>query len=158
MLKHESDPVLPEALSAVMGFAGVGTFGMWQIVYTWPRADSLIFDPIMVHGGNTGTILTVYLVLTVASLVHAVTFYYLVGQMGCVTAGVMKGCQAVAVFVCSHFLFCQIQASQCFSTPKAWSLALVVAGTTVYVLSRHTPGEDEAELDSYRDYKDGASA
>ena len=31
--------------------------------------------------------------LTLASLVHAVTFYHLVGHMGAVTAGVMKGCQ-----------------------------------------------------------------
>ena len=48
--------------------------------------------------------------LTLASLVHAVTFYHLVGRMGAVTAGVMKGCQAVAVFVASDWFFCGAQA------------------------------------------------
>ena len=31
VILKENDPVLPEALSAIMGFAGVATFGMWQV-------------------------------------------------------------------------------------------------------------------------------
>ena len=137
MLLHEPDPVLPEAVSAIMGAAGVGTFGLWQLVYTLPRADALIAQPIAAHGGHVGVIWAAALTLTLASLVHAVTFYHLVGRLGSVTAGVMKGAQASAVFVASHVCFCGAQPSQCFSLVKAWSLVLVVAGTTLYALSKH---------------------
>ena len=50
----------------------------------------MIFRQIVSHGGSTQNILTCYGLLTVASLVHAVTFYHLVGHMGAVTAGVMN--------------------------------------------------------------------
>ena len=145
MLLHEEDPVLPEAVSALMGFAGVTVFGLWQLVYTLPRADALVFDVIAEHGGDTGVIWTSYVALTLASLVHAVTFYHLVGGIGCVTAGVMKGCQATAVFVFSHMFFCAAHASQCFSIGKAWSLVLVVAGTATYVISTGNAKQQEEE-------------
>ena len=141
-----------------MGFAGVATFGLWQLLYTVPRAQALVFDQIAAHGGDTAAIGRAYLVLTLASLVHAVTFYHLVGHMGAVTAGVMKGCQAVAVFVASDYLFCAAQASQCFSTAKAWSLVLVVLGTTTYALSGRAPPAPEENMeeiegtDYYRAY------
>lgn len=131
----EADPIQPEAISAVMGFVGVGVFGSWQVVYTLPRADELIADQIAAKRGSVTVIVIVYAVLTAASMVHAVTFYHLVGKLGAVTAGVMKGVQAAAVFVCSHYLFCGLQASQCFSYAKACSLVLVLVGTTTYGLS-----------------------
>ena len=154
MLKGEVDPVLPEAISAIMGGAGVCVFGLWQLVYTLPRAEELVHQPIASHGGHIGEITTSYIVLTLASCVHAVTFYHLVGKMGCVTAGVMKGCQAVAVFIGSHVFFCGFQESQCFTTAKAWSLVLVVAGTTTYALSEGAKG-NEVVMDAAED--DGAS-
>ena len=46
LLKHADDPMRPEAVSTVMGFAGVATFGLWQLVYTVPRAQALVFDQI----------------------------------------------------------------------------------------------------------------
>jgi len=136
LLLGESDPVPPEAVSTVMGVAGVGTFCAWQLICTLPRADQLVFDVIRAHGGHNDVIALSYLLLTLASLVHAVTFYHLVGRMGAVTAGVLKGCQAVAVFIGSHFFFCEAQESQCFSVFKAWSLVLVLLGTATYALSR----------------------
>ena len=155
LLLKEEDPVLPETVSTIMGFAGVGTFGLWQVIYTWPRAQPLVFDQIAEHGGSVATITAAYAVLTVASMVHAVTFYHLVGRTGAVTAGVMKGCQAVAVFVASHLLFCASQASQCFSVPKAWSLVLVLAGTTLYGLSTSSANREVAPEDYWR-YKEAA--
>ena len=53
---RQPDPVLPEALSAVMGIVGVLTFSLWQLAYTWPRADELISRQIASHGGQIATI------------------------------------------------------------------------------------------------------
>ena len=67
MLKGEVDPVLPEAISAIMGGAGVRmrlakgggcVFGLWQLVYTLPRAEELVHQPIASHGGHIGEITT----------------------------------------------------------------------------------------------------
>ena len=154
LLLGESDPVPPEAVSTVMGVAGVGTFCAWQLIWTLPRADQLVFDVIRAHGGHNDVIALSYLLLTLASLVHAVTFYHLVGRMGAVTAGVLKGCQAVAVFIGSHFFFCEAQVSQCFSVFKAWSLVLVLLGTAIYALSRGSRdnvGRHAASGDGERD-------
>eukprot|EP00964_Phaeocystis_antarctica_P072228 scaffold44141_cov56-Phaeocystis_antarctica.AAC.2 len=80
--------------------------------------------------------------------------------MGAVTAGVMKGCQAVAVFVASDYFFCGAQASQCFSTAKAWSLLLVVLGTTTYALSGRGQPAPEVNMEGsyYRAYNDDGAA
>lgn len=150
MLLREPDPVLPEAVSAIMGAAGVATFGTWQLIYTLPRADALVFGPMRAHGSHTGTIVAAYVVLTLASLVHAVTFYHLVGQLGSVTAGVMKGAQATAVFIASHVFFCAGQPSQCFSSTKAWSLVLVVGGIATYSLSKRADQGADAKTAAAR--------
>lgn len=42
------------------------------------------------------------------------------------------------------------QASQCFTTAKAWSLVLVIVGTTTYALSGR--GEATPDADAYRAY------
>ena len=136
LLLKDPHPIQPEAVSTVMGLAGALTFSLWQLVWTLPRADELVFHVIEAHGGSREAIVGAYLLLTLVSLVHAVTFYHLVGRMGAVTAGVLKGCQAIAVFVGAHVLFCGTQASQCFSPAKACSLVLVLAGTSTYALSR----------------------
>ena len=55
----------------------------------------------------------------------------------------------------SHLLFCASQASQCFSVPKAWSLVLVLAGTTLYGLSTSSANREVAPEDYWR-YKEAA--
>ena len=47
----------------------------------------------------------------------------------------------------SDYFFCAAQASQCFSTAKAWSLVLVVLGTTTYALSGRAPPAPEENME-----------
>ena len=76
--------------------------------------------------------------------------------MGSATTGVLKGVQAVTTFVASHYAFCSVVQSQCFSVPKAVSLVVVLLGVMMYSLaSRQTAatgtgnrgGGDEDEYD-----------
>ena len=49
----------------------------------------------------------------------------------------------------AHLLFCARQPSQCFSAAKACSLVLVVAGTTMYALSKGPVDEAESRKDDH---------
>ena len=68
--------------------------------------------------------------------VHSITFYktlvYFPG--GATSAGVMKGLQAVLVFVFTDFAFCGKTGGQdlCFTNSKCVSLVLVVIGVVAY--------------------------
>jgi hypothetical protein len=53
-------------------------------------------------------------------------------MVGSTTTGVLKGVISVIVFIISHFAFCSLQQSQCFSFGKGMSLVLVVLGVACY--------------------------
>jgi drug/metabolite transporter (DMT)-like permease len=131
ILKSE-DPVAPEFLGSFMGFVGVAVFGLWQVFYTFPRFQYLILDEIDAHNGDMRVIGTTYFFLVVVNLVHGLCFYHLIKSVGSTTTGILKGVQSVMVFVISHFAFCSLQRSQCFTRSKGASLVVVVCGVTFY--------------------------
>ena len=51
------------------------------------------------------------------------------------STGVLKGLQAVATFVTSHYSFCGIQKSQCFTVTKGVSLVVVLTGEMLPIAS-----------------------
>jgi drug/metabolite transporter (DMT)-like permease len=130
--KFAADRIAPEVMCSLMGTIGAFVYLLWQVVYTLPNYQTLVIDVIAAHNGRVSVIVTTYVALTFVSFLHALTFYWLLGKVGCVDAGVMKGCQSVAVFIISHFAFCSIQASQCLTTHKAMALVIVVTGVVIY--------------------------
>eukprot|EP01039_Chlorochromonas_danica_P000732 gene732-796_t len=107
---------------------------VWQFVYTYPRFHQLVVEEIATHGGSVKTVLGSYLLLTILAGVHGMIFYELLGSIGSVSTGVCKGVQSVLVFIVSHWAFCSLKASECFSRTKALSLLIVSLG--VYLYSR----------------------
>jgi hypothetical protein len=71
-----------------------------------------------------------------ANLVHSVTFFHTLKHYpgGATSAGVMKGLQAVLVFVATHVIFCGRTGGQemCFSWYKFLSLITVVSGVAMF--------------------------
>lgn len=131
ILKSE-DPIAPEFLGSFMGCVGVFVFGLWQVFYTFPRFQDLILDEIDAHNGNNTVIISTYIILVIVNLIHGVCFYHLIKSVGSTTTGILKGVQSVMVFVISHFAFCALQKSQCFTTAKGASLVVVVFGVSCY--------------------------
>lgn len=131
ILKSEN-PVAPEFLGSFMGGVGVVIFGLWQVFYTFPRFQDLILDKIDAHDGDFKVIAMTYTALVIVNLVHGVCFYHLIKSVGSTTTGILKGVQSVVVFVISHFAFCSLQKSQCFTSSKGASLVVVVCGVTFY--------------------------
>ena len=135
ILKSE-DPIAPEFLGSFMGCVGVFVFGLWQVFYTFPRFQDLILDEIDAHDGNMMVIISTYVILVIVNFIHGVCFYHLIKSVGSTTTGILKGVQSVMVFVISHFAFCALQKSQCFTTAKGASLVVVVLGVSCYSMFR----------------------
>lgn len=132
ILVHSEDPIAPEVLCAILGMSGVSMNLVWQVFYTLPRYETLVVDEIRDNHGHVDTIVFSYLALMIATCINATCFYNLLGRVGSASTGVLKGLQAVATFVTSHYAFCGTQQSQCFTPLKGASLALVLCGVLIY--------------------------
>jgi drug/metabolite transporter (DMT)-like permease len=110
--------------------------GIWQLVYTIPNWQATIGDP-MAEASTTILWATVLLItFGFLNWVHSVTFYETLVHFpgGATSAGVMKGLQAVLVFVLTDLSFCGKigGAEMCFSNSKFISLTTVVGGVISY--------------------------
>ena len=81
---------------------------------------------------------------SVANLLHSFSFYHTLANYpgGSTSAGVMKGLQAVLVFVAAHILYCGHAGGDgmCFSMPKFASLVTVVSGVVLFGASTENHG------------------
>ncbi|RYH17551.1 DMT family transporter [archaeon] len=132
VLVYTDDPISPERLCFVLGLFASSLNLSWQVLYTRQHFHTLVVEQITLHNGNPYLIACSYIVLTIIAGIHAVTFYQLLGSIGSVSTGVCKGVQSVAIFIGSHFVFCSVQHSQCFSATKGCSLVMVTVGVVLY--------------------------
>lgn len=140
--KEHADPAdeepttLPPPTSLDLSLYTGGTclflFGIYVLTHTVPNWGALVTSSIEKHHGNTTLILEEYLYLTVASFFHAITHYDIVATVGAVPIGILNALRAVSVFGASSWLFCAHQASQCYSSRKGASTALVILGALGY--------------------------
>jgi hypothetical protein len=94
---------------------------------------------------------------------HSVSFYFTVAYYpgGSTSAGVMKGLQAVLVFVAAHLLYCGVDhpvenSNMCFSTIKFASLVTVVSG--VYLFRAEALDAKMGSIKGYTSLDDASSA
>lgn len=152
VLVHLDDPIAPELLCAILGGFGGSINIAWQLLYTLPRYKELVVREVLRHDGDIETLVIAYFALTVAACINATCFYNLVHRIGSATTGVMKGLQAVATFISSHYAFCAIQEEQCFTPAKGVSLGIVLLGVMIYTLTgkKHAVSEEDWEGDQSR--------
>lgn len=121
---------------AVQNFTAACIFFLWQIVYTLPRVDEKLWAPMQAAGTTFAVGLSALLLFSLANSIHAITFYHTLRHFpgGATSAGVMKGLQAVFVFVLSDWIYCgRIGGKEmCFTTAKFFSLISVVGGVFGY--------------------------
>jgi drug/metabolite transporter (DMT)-like permease len=110
--------------------------GVWQLVYTLPNWHETIGAPM--EEANTPLTWAIALLVAFAFLnwVHSITFYETLVHFpgGATSAGVMKGLQAVVVFLLTHLAFCGRTGGEelCFTKQKFISLITVVGGVVGY--------------------------
>lgn len=137
--------------AAIQGLvAFVGLLG-WQFVYTSKRWDEAIREPMEAAGTTVFHALFIFSAFALANLLHSFSFYHTLANYpgGSTSAGVMKGLQAVLVFVAAHFLYCGHPGGEgmCFSIPKLLSLVTVVGGVVLFSAStEHASNEGYTEV------------
>lgn len=142
----DDDPIAPEFLATFQGIFGCVVFGLWQLLYTIPRWGTLVRDEIAVHNGDLGEIAITYCGLVIVNFIHGVCLFHMLKMVGSTTTGVLKGIISVLVFIISHFAFCSLQQSQCFSVAKGLSLVVVVVGVVFYSMYKYDGDKFPQEL------------
>ena len=122
--------------AAIQSLLATVILGIWQLVYTVPHWQDAIAAPMQEAGTSVATALWILSCFSLANLVHALSFYHTLKHYpgGSTSAGVMKGFQAVLVFVATHVLFCGRTGGRemCFSPLKLASLLTVVTGVAIF--------------------------
>ena len=95
--------------------------------------------------------MTILLGFAAANLVHAVTFFHTLRYYpgGATSAGVMKGLQAVLVFVFTHVVYCGRMGGEemCFTKGKFLSLVTVTGGVLGYGVATQERGRSGRTAD-----------
>jgi drug/metabolite transporter (DMT)-like permease len=121
---------------AVQGCFAFFALLLWQAIYTRPRFDELILQPMEANHTSYMKAMCILLSFTLANLIHALSFFHTLKHFwgGSTSAGVMKGLQAVLVFVFTSLAYCgRLGGSEmCFSKFKFISLVTVVGGVVLF--------------------------
>ena len=111
-------------------------FLTWQLTYTFPHFNELIVTPSQAAGTTAWYALIILSGFGISNVIHSMTFFHTLRHFpgGATSAGVMKGMQAVLVFVFTNFSYCgRVGGSEmCFSTAKFLSLITVCGGVLGY--------------------------
>lgn len=111
-------------------------FLTWQLTYTFPHFQELIATPSQAAGTTVWYALIILSGFGISNVIHSMTFFHTLRHFpgGATSAGVMKGMQAVLVFVFTNFSYCgRVGGSEmCFSTAKLLSLITVCGGVLGY--------------------------
>mmetsp|Transcript_38278 Transcript_38278/g.42332 ORF Transcript_38278/g.42332 Transcript_38278/m.42332 type:complete len:263 (+) Transcript_38278:396-1184(+) len=120
----------------VQASVAASLFLVWQLLYTLPHFNESIYEPMQV--ANTAVWYALLLLggFGLSNVVHAITFFHTLKHFpgGATSAGVMKGLQAVFVFVLTNLLYCHRLGGNkmYFSTSKLISLLTVSGGVLGY--------------------------
>jgi len=126
---------------AVQGIVACSVYLTWQCAYTLPRFQERIVQPAQQSGTSLTQALLILGGIGGSNLVHALSFFYTLKCFpgGATSAGVMKGLQAVLVFVFASVVYCDTSSSDsmgemCFTKIKFISLVVVVGGVMLFAI------------------------
>ncbi|GBG30914.1 Hypothetical Protein FCC1311_071352 [Hondaea fermentalgiana] len=105
--------------------------------------NTLYVDAVADKGASYASVALAYSALVAVNSLHSLSFFAMLGQLGAVTTGVLKSLLAVSVFFFAAVLFCDKQATQCFSSFKAASMLVVLFGSAVFRMASEQAKELE---------------
>ena len=128
------DEIAPLDMCSRMGCVESGVVACWVagLVMAFSPAEVLVAPQLAAHNTTLWYAGMLYAALTAANMLHALSFFVLIGQLGATGSSVLKGLHAVLVFCFSALFYCRFQSSQCATPLKVCAMALVLAGTIVY--------------------------
>jgi drug/metabolite transporter (DMT)-like permease len=168
--RRARDYVTSNENAAIQSNVAMSGLVLWQFFYTARRWNELIVQPMRAAGTGVARAAALLGGFGVANLVHSLAFYFTLKNYpgGAVSAGVMKGLQAVLVFAAADRLYCSVQdQSMCFSVTKFISLVTVVTGVFTFAVATeqttaakggYTRIEEEAEAEEEEEEEEGVEA
>ena len=135
ILVRVEDAISPELLCTISGLFPAVFYAIWQLLYTLPNYQVVVVDSIEAAHGSETVVIICYVLLAVAAFIHSTLFYYLIHKLGSPLTSSSKIIQSLIIFVSSHFAFCPTRKSQCLTTSKTISFALVLGGIVLYSFS-----------------------
>ena len=148
---------------SIQGIVACIIYLIWQCIYTRRYYNEKIAIPMMNNGTTITFALLVLFSLSTSNLIHATSFFYTLKYFpgGATSAGVMKGLQAVLVFVFSSLVYCHYEVEEvvepgggtgeevvktmttslyggeemCFTTVKFVSLVVVLTGVILFAVT-----------------------
>jgi hypothetical protein len=148
MVKGES--ISPQLNCSIQGLVGCSVYLLWQVFYTRQHFEGLVAEPMTSKGTTVMDAIKILFSLSASNFIHASSFFYTLKYYpgGATSAGVMKGLQAVLVFLFSSLVYCGRYGSteMCFSVSKFASLCVVTGGVFLFGIasdSERNRGERE---------------
>ena len=131
-------------------------FSVWQLFYTLPHFKESIWLPMQDAKTSIWYALILLGSFGGSNVIHSLSYFHTLKYFpgGATSAGIMKGLQAVFVFVFTNFLYCnKLGGSEmCFSETKFVSLVTVCGGVLGYGyatrISRIPLGEKPGKSDN----------
>eukprot|EP00667_Euglena_gracilis_P014300 EG_transcript_14808 len=148
---------------ALAGMTGVSTFVIvlaYNIYLSFTHGiQALYIDPVTQAAGSWKNISLFAPMLVLDNAFHAAAYFFMLHSIGAVSAGIMKGVRAVAVFVLSATIFCSIDSNQCIvltenghlgtGVLKCFAMYMVIRGVFAYsVAPRISPAPPVLSEDS----------
>ncbi|CAG8444582.1 8271_t:CDS:2 [Diversispora eburnea] len=138
--KANTIPPTPEKACFLVGSGCTFLSLMYIIIYTIPHWNKLVIQEMekekKVSDVSTFVIIIIYMVLTMASFIHNLSYYSLMKRIGNVSTGLLNSIRAIVVFGLSHILFCDIDNGQCFNPWKGFSAITVIGFVTIFSISK----------------------
>jgi hypothetical protein len=125
--------------TGIQGSVAAVAFLFWQIFYTLPHFQQKVWEPMQQAETTITNAMTLLILFGFANWIHSITFFHTLLNFpgGATSAGVMKGLQAVLVFLLTDLLYCdKVGGSEmCFTQAKFISLVTVCGGVLGYGLA-----------------------
>jgi len=143
-IMKDGEQFSPQMNCAIQGTVASVIYLLWQLFYTSKHLQERVIAPMEAAGTSIPRAICVLVSLSISNLVHALSFFYTLKNYpgGATSAGVMKGLQAVLVFIFTSIVYCgSIGGDEmCFSVIKLISLVVVIGGVALFTAATDLTG------------------
>jgi drug/metabolite transporter (DMT)-like permease len=159
--------VTPKALSCIIGLYTLAAWiGLYSMGYALPEhsnegwvytSDSFLWSSLWKSDAveglpmNSGTAWIAFVIMTT---LHACAFYSLLGSVGVVSSGIVKGMTTSTYVMISGLAFCSIESHYCLSPKTLLSSAICVSSVICYSLATASARAAAAKLEEPVSTKD----
>lgn len=148
----DGEQLTPQMNCAIQGGFASFMYLCWQLIYTRNHFQERVMVPMNAAGTSIPKAICVLSSLAVSNLIHALSFFYTLKHYpgGATSAGVMKGLQAVLVFIFTSVVYCGWIGGDemCFSAIKFVSLIVVIGGVAIFTVSTNLNGSNQDTRDA----------